>query len=197
MDSEEFQVKPAISRLFTMVEFIKDNPKYGKTKVSVKDNLVQTTELFADGLQNVFNVGESIGTLFGVYINGQLQTRDLNYLHISYSSKIEFIDPYIPQEGDAVTIIYYKSKTSRLIGSTGRVFNYIREEFQYTGTEPLDGEGNPIFTLAESINSVVSVEINGLAEQENIGFTVTTDNTGIILSSSPAINSNVSIGYLY
>jgi hypothetical protein len=59
------------------------------------------------------------------------------------------------------------------------------------------GEGNPIFTLAESINSVVSVEINGLAEQENIGFTVTTDNTGIILSSSPAINSNVSIGYLY
>jgi hypothetical protein len=197
MDSEEFQVKPAISRLFTMVEFIKDNPKYGKTKVSVKDNLVQTTELFADGLQNVFNVGESIGTLFGVYINGQLQTRDLNYLHISYSSKIEFIDPYIPQEGDTVTIIYYKSKTSRLIGSTGRVFNYIREEFQYTGTEPLDGEGNPIFTLAESINSVVSVEINGLAEQENIGFTVTTDNTGIILSSSPAINSNVSIGYLY
>jgi hypothetical protein len=197
MDSEEFQVKPAISRLFTMVEFIKDNPKYGKTKVSVKDNLVQTTELFADGLQNVFNVGESIGTLFGVYINGQLQTRDLNYLHISYSSKIEFIDPYIPQEGDTVTIIYYKSKTSRLIGSTGRVFNYKREEFSYTGTEPVDGGGNPIFTLTESINSVVSVEINGLAEQENIGFTVTTDNKGIILSDLPAINSNLSIGYLY
>jgi hypothetical protein len=197
MDSDEFQVKPAVSRLFTMVEFIKDNPKYGRAKNVSKDSLVQTTNIFADGEQSVFNVGESIGTLFGVYINGQLQTKDVNYLHNAYTSKIEFIDPYIPQDGDNVTIVYYKSKSSQLIGSTGRVFNYIREEFQYTGTEPLDNSGNPIFYVTQPINSVVSVEINGLAEQENIGFIVLTDNTGIILTGAAAINSNISIGYLY
>ena len=197
MDSDEFQVKPAVSRLFTMVEFIKDNPKYGRAKNISKDNLVQTANLFADGLQSVYNVGESMGTLFGVYINGQLQTKDVNYLHIAYSSKIEFIDPFIPEEGDEVTIMYYKSKSSSLIGSSGRVFNYKREEFEYNGTEPVDGDGNPIFYVTESINSVVSVEINGLAEQEGIGFKVNDDNTGFILSGTPLINSNVSIGYLY
>jgi len=197
MDSDEFQVKPAVSRLFTMVEFIKDNPKYGRAKSVSKDSLVQTTSIFADGEQSVFNVGESIGTLFGVYINGQLQTKDVNYLHNAYTSKIEFIDPYIPQDGDNVTIVYYKSKSSQLVGSTGRVFNFIREEFQYTGTEPLDDSGMPIFYVTQPINSVVSVEINGLAEQENIGFTVLTDNTGIVLTGAAAINSNISIGYLY
>jgi hypothetical protein len=197
MDSDEFQVKPAVSRLFTMVEFIKDNPKYGRAKSVSKDSLVQTTSIFADGEQSVFNVGESIGTLFGVYINGQLQTKDVNYLHNAYTSKIEFIDPYIPQDGDNVTIVYYKSKSSQLVGSTGRVFNFIREEFQYTGTEPLDDSGMPIFYVTQPINSVVSVEINGLAEQENIGFIVLTDNTGIVLTGAAAINSNISIGYLY
>lgn len=197
MDSDEFQVKPAINRLFTMFEFVKDNPKYGKVKKVNNDNLVQNVNFNADGDQSVFNVGESIGTLFGVYVNGQLQTQDTNYLFLAYTSKVEFVDPYIPADGDTVTIMYYKSKTSRLVGSTGRIFSYKREEFVYDGTEPLDASGNPIFEVTEQINSVVSVEINGLAEQENIGFTISDDNTAFILTAAPAINSNVSIGYLY
>ncbi len=197
MDSEEFQVKPAISRLFTMVEFIKDNPKYGRAKKVTNDNLVQSVNLISDGEQAVFNVGESIGTLFGVYINGQLQEQNVNYLHVAYTSKIEFIDPYIPEDGDSVSIMYYKSKNSRLVGSSGRIFNYKREEFVYDGTEETDTNGNPIFYVTEQINSVVSVEINGLAEQETIGFNVIDDNTGFVLTATPAINSNVSIGYLY
>lgn len=197
MDSEEFQVKPAISRLFTMFEFVKDNPKYGRAKKVNKDDLVQKVNIVGDGLQTVFNVGESIGTLFGVYVNGELKTKDVDFLHLAYTSKIEFVSPHIPPAGSTVTIVYYKSKTSRLIGSTGRVFNYLRETFQYTGQEPLDTNGNPIFSTRQTINSVVTVEINGLAEQENIGFVVLDDNSGIALTAAPAINSNVSIGYLY
>ena len=190
MDSDEFEVKPAISRLFTMVEFVVDNPKYGTARNINKDTLVQNVNLMADGLQSVFSVGESMGTLFGVYVNNQLQTKDVNYLHIAYTSKIEFISPYIPAAGSTITIVYYKSKTNKVIGSTGRVFNFLREEFQYTG-------GDPVFHTREIINSIVTVEINGLAEQENIGFTISNDNTHFTLSDKPALNSNVSIGYLY
>ena len=78
IDSEEFEVKPAINRLFTMFEFIKDNPKFGVNKVVNTNDIIQTVNLAVDGIQSVFDVGESIGTLFGVYINDVLQTKNVN-----------------------------------------------------------------------------------------------------------------------
>ena len=54
-----------------------------------------------------------------------------------------------------------------------------------------------MFNTNETINSVVTVEINGLAEQQGIGFIVSDDDSYIILSERPSINSNVSVGYLY
>ena len=199
IDSEEFEVKPAINRLFTMIEFIKDNPKFGVKKVVNSNELIQTVNLVGDGIQSVFDVGESIGTLFGVYVNDVLQTKNTNYLHIAYTSKIEFVSPYIPTAGSKLTIVYYKSKNSRIVGTSGRIFSFVREEFQYTGTEPLfNGDINrPMFDTNQMINSVITVEINGLSEQEGIGFIVSDDNSFIILSDKPSINSNISVGYLY
>ena len=199
IDSEEFQVKPAINRLFTMFEFIKDNPKFGVKKVVNSNELIQTVNLVGDGIQSVFDVGESIGTLFGVYVNDVLQTKNINYLHIAYTSKIEFVGPYIPIAGSKLTIVYYKSKNSRIVGTSGRIFSFVREEFQYTGTEPLfNGDINrPMFNTNQMINSVITVEINGLAEQEGIGFIVSDDSSFIILSDKPSLNSNISVGYLY
>ena len=63
-----------------------------------------------------------------------------------------------------------------------------------------------MFHTNEMIDSVVTVEINGLAEQQGIGFiietitdpiTETDSKTYVILLGKPSINSNISIGYLY
>jgi hypothetical protein len=198
IDSEEFEVKPAINRLFTMVEFIKDNPKFGVKKFVNSNELIQTVNLVGDGIQSVFDVGESIGTLFGVYVNDVLQTKNTNYLHIAYTSKIEFVSPY-PTSGSKITIVYYKSRNSRIVGTSGRIFNFVREEFQYTGTEPLfeNNINRPMFDTNQMIDTVITVEINGLAEQQGIGFIVSDDSSFIILSDKPSLNSNISVGYLY
>ena len=62
-----------------------------------------------------------------------------------------------------------------------------------------------MFYTNEMIDSVVTVEINGLAELQGIGFIIETitdpitedSKTYVILSGKPSINSNISIGYLY
>ena len=190
-----------------MIEFIQDNPKFGVKKVVNTNDIIQTVNLVCDGIQSVFDVGESIGTLFGVYVNDVLQTKNTNYLHIAYTSKIEFVSPYIPTAGSKLTIVYYKSKNSRIVGTSGRIFSFVREEFQYTGTEPLFNSdiNRPMFYTNEMIDSVVTVEINGLAELQGIGFIIETitdpitedSKTYVILSGKPSINSNISIGYLY
>jgi hypothetical protein len=54
-----------------------------------------------------------------------------------------------------------------------------------------------MFDTNQMINSVITVEINGLSEQEGIGFIVSDDSSFIILSDKPSINSNISVGYLY
>ena len=53
-----------------------------------------------------------------------------------------------------------------------------------------------VFTVDQSINSVITVEINGLAEEEGVGYEITGDKE-ITLLGAPAYNSNISISYLY
>ena len=185
IDNEEFQVKPAISRLFTMYEFIKDN---NSTRKTINKAVNMTTVTFvADGVQTQFSVGESIGTLFGVYINGIAQIKDTHYYHVAYTSKISFDVP--PLEGSIITIQYYKGRNSVMLDNTGKLIQFRREEFQYDGS-------TLVFIVSQSINSVVNVEINGLAEEEGVGYEITGDKE-ITLQGRPALNSNVSIGYLY
>lgn len=206
IDNEEFEVKPAISRLFTMFEFLVDN-KYKSKKVFNKDSVVQKVTAVADGVQRVFSVGESIGVLFEVLVNGEIQTKDVNYLHVAYTSKIEFIQtpgqPIFPAEGDTVTIVYYKGKSNKIAGDNGKVLQFIREEFNYTGNEPTADDGNPIYIMRQEFTDIITVEINGLSEQEGIGYEIYSMpiNNGFLstvkLLGTPMLNSKVSVGYLY
>ena len=185
LDSDEFEVKPAISRLFTMYEFIKDNNSI-KKQVNKAINITTVT-FVADGLQTVFSVGESIGNLFAVSINGISQIKDTNFLHVAYTSKIEFLTA--PVEGSVITIQYYKGRNSVMLDNTGKLIQFKKEEFQYDGS-------TLVFGVTQSINSVLTVEINGLAEEEGVGFEITGDQE-ITLLGVPAIGSNISISYLY
>lgn len=193
MDSDEFEVKPSINRLFTMTEFLKDN-KLKSKKTLNKDNVIQTATFIADGIQTQFSVGESIGTLFDVKQDNQILTLNDDYYHVAYTPNINFDTP--PAEGSIIVVQYYKGRSSRMLGSTGKLLQHIREEFQYTGNESVDGDGNPIYSLTQVVSNIITVEINGLAEQENIGYEIV-DDYSIKLLGKPLINSNVSISYLY
>jgi hypothetical protein len=191
MDSDEFQVKPAVSRLFTMYEFIKDNT--GPTRKFVNKNINLTIVSFiADGEQTVFSVGESIGTLFNVSVNGVIQTKDTNYLHVAYTSKIEFVQqggqPTFPLNGDTVTITYYKGRNSVILDNTGKLINTTTEIFTYSG--------DPVITVQNSINSVVSLDVNGLVEDEGRGYEIT-GSREITLLGTPVMGSKLGVTYLY
>lgn len=190
MDSDEFEVKPAVSRLFTMYEFIKDNN--GPTRKFINKNINLTVVSFiADGEQTVFSVGESIGTLFNVTVNGVLQTKDVNYLHVAYTSKIEFTQnggPTFPLNGDTVTITYYKGRNSVILDNTGKLINTSTEIFTY--------DGDLTFTVQNSINSVVSMDVNGLVEDEGRGYEITGPRE-ITLLGTPVMGSKIGITYLY
>ena len=197
IDSEEFEVKPAVSRLFTVYEFLKDRPKR-KIKLSNKDNIVQTVTFIADGIQTQFSVGISIGTLFDVKQNDNVLILNQDYYHVPYTSNINFDNP--PEAGTKITVQFFPGKTNRLLKSTGKILQFIREKFVYDGTQPLNGNGHPIFTVSHQIDTIVTVETNGLAELEGVGFDINSDdntNKSIIILGSPVLNSEIGISYLY
>lgn len=185
IDSEEFEVKPAINRLFTMYEFIIDNNTTKKV-INKAISLTQVT-FIGDGLLTQFSVGESIGTLFLVAINGIVQTRDVHYYHIAYTSKITFVTP--PLEGDVITVAYYKGRNSVILDNTGKLLQTDTQNFTYTG-------GPAVFTVTNGINSVVSLDINGLLEDEGRGYEITGPQE-VTLLGTPTIGSTIGITYLY
>jgi hypothetical protein len=185
MDSDEFEVKPAISRLFTMYEFLLDNT--GGTKKFINKNVnITVVSFIADGTQTAFSVGESIGTLFSVMVNGLVQIKDVNYYFIPYTSKISFDTP--PLEGSTITITYYKGRNSVILDNTGKLLNSATQNFTYTG--------DLVFTVTNGINSVVSLDVNGLVEDEGRGYEITGPQE-ITLMGAPVIGSKIGITYLY
>jgi hypothetical protein len=185
IDSEEFEVKPAISRFFLMNEFIKEKPLAKKYINKLIDITIVT--LPADGLQTSFSVGESIGTLFNVSINGLVQERDVDYFHVAFTSKITFAEA--PLEGSVITITYYKGRNSVIIDTYGSVLQVSTEYFPYDGS-------TLSFTLMNSINSIVSIDINGLLQEEGVGFNVS-GSQQITLGGAPVIGSRIGVTYIY
>ena len=185
IDSEEFEVKPAISRFFLLNEFIDQKPGSKKFINKLIDVIVATFP--ADGIQTQFSVGESIGTLFNVSINGLVQERDVDYFHVAYTSKITFSEP--PIEGSLVSITYYKGRNSTIIDNYGTILQFSTEYFTYDGST-LE------FTLANSINSIITVDINGLLHEEGLGFDITSDKE-ITLGGAPVIGSRIGVTYLH
>ena len=185
IDQDEFEVKPAVSRFFLMNEFAK-NTNFQKKYVN-KTIDITVASFNADGLQTAFSVGESIGILFNVTINGILQERDVNFFHVAGTSKITFPDP--PYEGSVVTITYYKGRNSVFIDNYGKPIQVSTEHYIYDGS-------SLVFTTMNSINSVVTVDINGLADEEGVGYNITGESQ-ITLTEAPVLGSRIGINYLY
>jgi hypothetical protein len=185
IDSEEFEVKPAISRFFLMNEFIREKPVTKKFINKLID--ITIVNLPADGIQTQFSVGESIGTLFNVAINGLVQERDVDYFHIAFTSKITFAEA--PLEDSVITITYYKGRNSIIIDTYGSVLQVSTEYFPYDGS-------SLSFTLLNSINSIVSIDINGLLQEENVGYDIS-GSQEITLGGAPAIGSRIGVTYIY
>lgn len=192
IDHEEFEVKPAISRSLLMTEFIVDSP----TKKIVRSGGIDinTISIIANGTQTLFSVGEPMTNIFNVYINNELITKDVNYLHIAGSSKITTLGA--PQANDVVTIQYYKGKrnpkvdnVTTFINLEGRVVHLTTESITYSSN-------NPFIILNNDIDTFVSLDINGLGQIENENFVI--QNTRQIkLLGTPSLGSVINVKYLY
>jgi len=172
-----------------MYEFIKTDTSINPINRAV--NIINTSFIVKDG-ETQFSVGENIGTLFSVSINGISQIRDLNFTHTNYTSKITFLQSLYPNS--VVTINYYKGINSVMLDNTGKLIQFLREEFTYTGST--------VFNLSQSINSLMTVETNGLAEEEHVedgdggGFVISTDKQ-IEYLYNPVLGSTISISYFF
>jgi hypothetical protein len=177
--------EPAISRFFLLNEFAKE----GAPRKKYINNTVDVTviTLPADGMQTSFSVGESIGILFNVSVNGLMQERNTDYYHIAYTSKITFEDA--PLEGSTVTISYYKGRNNVILDNYGKILQVATEYFDYDGS-------TLIFQLNNAINSIVSVDINGLQEEEGSGYAID-GLKGIRLLGEPFIGSRIGVTYLF
>jgi hypothetical protein len=185
IDSEEFEVKPAINRFFLMNEFAKEG--VGRKKYLSKVIDITVMSFTGDGMQTQFSVGESIGTLFSVTINGLLQEKDVDFYHISYTSKITFVQP--PVEGSTIVISYYKGRNNVIIDNYGKLILLTTEYFQYDGS-------TLTFNTYNQISTIVSLDINGLQEEEGSGFDVSGPKQ-IVLLGTPIIGSTIGVTYLY
>lgn len=185
IDSEEFEVKPAISRMFLVNEFVV--PKTFEKKYINESIDITIVTFTADGEQSTFGVGETIGILFNVLVNGLIQEKDVNYFHVVGSSKITFITP--PSQGSKITITYYRGKNNIFINTYGKTLQATTEYFDFMG-------GTPIFTVTNAIDSIVTLDINGLVEEEGVGFEIT-GSREITILGTPIIGSNIGITYLY
>jgi hypothetical protein len=186
IDDEEFEVKPAVSRLFLMSEFMTD--KGVEKKYINKDIDLTVAKFSSDGNQTQFSVGESIGILFNVMINGVIQERDLDFYHVSGTSKISFPQP--PAENDQIVVTYYKGRNSVFIDNFGKPIQVVKEYFTYDGST-LD------FTVQNAINSVVTFDVNGLTYDENSGVWQKISDTTLRITDEMFIGATIGINYLY
>lgn len=187
VDSEEFEVKPAISRAILMTEFIKSN-NFTK-KVIDKSIEIRFVTFTGDGEKIYFSVGEKIVQLFYVEINGVLQQRNVDYFFIDGTSRINFTSP--PYPNSTITVVYYKGLTMSedLIDIYGNILQ-VRTDFQnYV-------DGVLIYTTINNFTDIIFVSINGIIQEENVGFVISGTNEITFLSPLYP-NSVIGISYVF
>lgn len=184
IDAEEFEIKPAISRLLLVTEFMDTKP-YQKKYVNRTVDITSTT-FVADGTQTVFSVGEIIEHLFFVAINGLVQQRNIDYYWIGRTSRIVFSTP--PAAGSNIMITYYAGKTDLFQDSFGRLLYVADEYFVY--------DGNLTFTVSSDIVDVLYLEINGLVDVDGEGYSFVSGTREVTLLYEPILGSRVGITYL-
>jgi hypothetical protein len=185
IDGEEFEVKPAINRVLLLTEFITTSD-FKKTTID-KTVCINFATFTADGMQTQFSVGETIGVLFYVTVNGLKQEIGIDFYHVAGTSKITFATA--PVAGSVIVIAYYKGRHSFITDNNGRPIQLAEENFIYDGS-------TLTFTLDHLIDCVVTLDINGLIEDEGVGFNISGAYT-VTLVSAPVIGSRIGISYLY
>jgi len=182
IDSEEFEIKPAINRLFLLNEFV-DTKNYEKKSIQTSIE-VKVVTFIADGIQTVFSVGETIGYLFFVSINGNLQDRNIHYYWMGQTSRITFVSP--PVTGSRITVSYYAGRSNIFQDSYGNLLFLEMETFTYTNSLN--------FTVNHNIDSIMYLTVNGLIDNEGVGYSVS-GNT-VTLLTAPVDDSIITISYL-
>jgi hypothetical protein len=86
-------------------------------------------------------------------------------------------------------ITYYKGRNNVIIDDFGKIIQVNTEYFEYDGT-------SLFFETSNAINSVVSVDINGLQEEEGSGFEIS-GLSEIKLLGEPYLGSRIGITYLF
>ena len=185
VDSEEFEVKPAISRFLLMNEFVKSN-NIQKKFINKTIEIILAT-FIGDGVQTLFGVGENIGVLYNVSVNGLVQDRDIDYFHVSGTSKIIFNEP--PSEGDIITIRYSRAKNNVFIDAYGKPVLVSNQNFTYNGS-------SLTFTLQNGISDIITLDINGLVEEEGEGYQITGIKQ-VTLLYTPVVGSRIGVTYLH
>lgn len=184
IDSDEFEVSPAVSRLFIMSEFTNENANM--RKYQNKSLSLTNVNFTGNGTQTLYSVGESIGTLFGVSVNGVLQEKGTDFYHITYTHKITFVTP--PPASALILITYYKGRNNVILDTYGKVIQVDKQVFTYDGS-------SITFTLSNPISSVITLDINGLVEDEGSGYTVAEQS--VTLLGYPVVGSVITVSYLY
>ena len=111
-----------------MYEYIKETYP---NQINRAVNIV-TTSFVSNGDETQFSVGENIGTLFSVAINGIAQIQNTDFTHTQFTSKITFLQTLYPNS--IITIQYYKGINSVMLDNTGKLIQFRKEEFIYTGS---------------------------------------------------------------
>lgn len=186
VDSDEFEVKPAINRAVLATEFIE--AKDYKKKVINKGIELRVVTFTGDGIKTTFSVGEPITELFYVEINGIVQQRDVDYFHINGTSKITFTSP--PYLNSTITIVYYKGTlaSDQLVDDFGNIVHINTDFFQYNNVLT--------FNTTYSFTSIIYVTINGIIQEENVGYIISGNNEITLLFPSYP-NSVIGISYVY
>ena len=187
IDSDEFEVKPAISRSFLVNESL-GGATFKKRYIAKTIDVVIST-IVAGENQTIFTVGESINVLFNVAINGIVQEKNVHYRHLGGTSNIIFDLAGTPSIGDVVTVNYYKGKNDKMYDQFGNELQVGRETFTYDGSDLS-------FTLSQKINTVISIATNGLIEFEEENYQLT-DKNEVTLTGAPVNGSRIDFVYLY
>ena len=184
IDEDEFEVTPAINRALIVYEFLSTSTTRTTIDNGVKITIVNYT---GNSTQTLFSVGEPIGTLFYVAVNGDIQEQDVNYYHIAGTSNIVFAVP--PLTGSDIIIAYYPKREGNLINNYGHIVSITHEYFTYSGT-------TLVFNTLHPIDSIIYLEINGLADIAGLAYNKTGPNE-ITMLTPPLLGSVIGVAYFY
>ena len=184
IDSEEFDIKPAINRLLVLTEFVGSNRPDRMTFNKTIDTV--TTKFIADGVKTSFNVGQPMSFLFYVSVNGIVQQQGVDYFFVFNTSKISFATP--PANREVVLVSYYTNKNTTFVDSFGTPLFIDIENYVYDGS-------SLTFTVPSEISSIIYLNINGLIDEQGDGYEFV-DKT-VILLAPPVLGANIGICYIH